>query len=367
MLFTEKEIRSELTKFIRVSTLHGTVLYLIDMFMYLACILGVLYLPELWMKVIASIGAGIKISNLATIAHDAGHNSLTRSRKLNDFIAVTALLPGLMNYRLWAYNHQLHHSLTNKKFPEPLLPDNFTPYSKEEFDALTPFAQQKEKFYRMPSLLGFGIYFICERWLNVMLFPRSDMPKEVHERAWKNFSLVVVYFICLITLLYSAPSFTDTTSLTAIILGLFIPIIMFQCLMGFTVYVQHTHERVAWFKDSINDYERNGNNEHEVTSIQLTFSKWLAPLMEMHHAYDHGAHHICPAIPCYQVKKAQERLNELLGEKTVSQQFSFSWLFKTMNKCKLYDYENHCWLDFDGKPTTPPVHSVEQIGLSNVA
>ena len=366
MLFIEKEIRSELTKFIRINTLHGTVLYLIDMSMYLACILGVLYLPELWMKAIASIGAGIKISNLATIAHDAGHNSLTRSRKLNDFIAVIALLPGLMNYRLWAYNHQLHHSLTNKKFPESIFPDNFTPYSKEEFDALTPFSQKKEKFYRMPSLIGFGIYFIYERWLNVMLFPRNHMSKEVHEKAWKNFTLVAIYFSCLMILLSSASIFTETTSFVAIFLGLFMPILIFQCLMGFTVYVQHTHERVAWFKDSTND-EKNGNNKHEVSSIQLTFSKWLAPLMEMHHAYDHGAHHICPAIPCYRVKKAQERLNELLGEKTVSQRFSLSWLFKTMNKCKLYDYENHCWLNFDGKPTTSPIHSDKQIEFSNAA
>ena len=28
----------------------------------------------------------------------------------------------------------------------------------------------------------------------------------------------------------------------------------------------------------------------------------------------------------------------------------------TMRACKLYDYEKHQWLDFDGIPTAPPIN-----------
>jgi len=355
MLASRRQIQSDLTRFIRINSLYGFMLYAVDVAMYVVFIYGVLFLPELWMKVIASILAGFKVANLATIAHDAAHNSLTRSRGLNKFIAVTALLPGLMNYRLWVYNHhQLHHPLTNIDFSDQGPPDNYTPYSKEEFDALSPWEQFLQRLYRYPSIFVFGLYFIKERWSQVMFFPRDHMPENVQASAWRHFVLVMFFFTCLITLLVAAPAYSETGAITAFILGFAVPFYVFQSLIGFTVYVQHTHKKVAWFKTSNDRGDQQRDRRQEFISVQLAFPKWLVPFMQMHHAYDHGAHHVCPAIPCYRLEAAQERLNELLGDYAITQEFSFSWLYNTMRKCKLYDYDNHRWLDFEGNVTSGP-------------
>jgi omega-6 fatty acid desaturase (delta-12 desaturase) len=366
-MFTQREILSEMKKYIRVSSAHGALLFVTDVLMYVVLIYGVLYLPLLWMKCIASIAAGFKISNLVTIAHDAAHNSLTKSRLLNKFIAVTSLLPGLMNYRLWVYNHhQLHHPLTNIRYPGEIPLDNYMPYSKQEYDALSRFDQFKERFYRMPTFLGFGFYFCIERWFGVMLFPRWHMPHAVHASSWRHFSLILAYCVTYGGLLILVSLHNVMDPLLALVLGLVTPFFVFQCLLGFTVYVQHTHERVPWYKESAaGGKSSRAYRRQEQVSVHLTFPKWVVPLMQMHHAYDHGAHHVCPAIPCYQLGPAQERLNEMLGDKAVRQKFSVRWLIKTMNRCKLYDYENHRWLDFDGKPTTLP--QVPNIEYANVA
>jgi omega-6 fatty acid desaturase (delta-12 desaturase) len=67
---------------------------------------------------------------------------------------------------------------------------------------------------------------------------------------------------------------------------------------------------------------------------------------------DHPVHHLNPRVPCYRLRVAQAKLNELLGEHALVEKFTLRAFLDTLRKCKLYDFENHRWLDFDGKPTT---------------
>lgn len=342
-MFTQREILLEMKKFVRVNSVHGTLLFVTDLLMYIVLIYGVLYLPFLWMKCIASLGAGFKIANLATIAHDAAHNSLTKYRTLNKLIAVVSFMPGLFNYQLWLYDHhRLHHARTNEN-----IPDSYTPISKKQYDNLPIYRRWWERIYRKPSVLFFGVYYIVERWSKAKLYPRKYIPREMHASAWRYFWLNMAYLASYITLLMFAPVYSATSAVMAIIMGFIIPYYVFQSLYAFSVYVQHTHPRVPWFDVPP---DRNSYGRQEFISVHLIFPGWFRMLV--HNVYDHAAHHVCPAIPCYQLGQAQARLNEMLGERSVSQQFSFACLFKTMQICKLYDYEHHRWLDFDGKPTS---------------
>lgn len=355
MLPSHREIQTELRKFIRINTFHGLMLYAIDMGLYVLCIYGVLFLPEIWMKAVAGTIAGFKIANLATIAHDAAHNSLTKSRWLNKYLAITSFLPGLFNYELWLYDHhRLHHSRTNEDFP-----DSYTPMSKAQYDAASPLRKWKERLYRKPSFVYFGLYYIVERWSKVKLFPTRHMPRKIHAPAWRHFALITTFATGFLALLACAPLYSETGSVTAIVLGFVVPFYIFQTLFAFTVYVQHTHPDVAWF-DTPPD-RSNGQGRQEYISVHLEFPKWLKLLV--HNVYDHGAHHVCPAIPCYELHRAQKRLNELLGDYAVSDRFTFEWLFNTMRTCRLYDYVNHCWLDYDGTALTASTLVVDNADL----
>ncbi len=87
----------------------------------------------------------------------------------------------------------------------------------------------------------------------------------------------------------------------------------------------------------------------EALTTHIEFPGWLKAVM--HNVYDHAAHHVQPLIPCYRLAAAQKRLNELLGSSAITFDFTFPWLVDTLRRCKVYDYENHRWLDFDGRPT----------------
>jgi omega-6 fatty acid desaturase (delta-12 desaturase) len=66
---------------------------------------------------------------------------------------------------------------------------------------------------------------------------------------------------------------------------------------------------------------------------------------------EHTAHHADPRVPLYNLEKAQKHLEETYGEIVVVP-FTFTGFLNTLRTCRLFDYENHRWLDWNGKPTT---------------
>ena len=63
---------------------------------------------------------------------------------------------------------------------------------------------------------------------------------------------------------------------------------------------------------------------------------------------EHTAHHVDMSVPLYNLKAAQNRLEELMPNRIVVQSFSWQWYFDVARTCKLYDFEKKTWLDFDG-------------------
>lgn len=354
---TRKEVQQQLSVYAQSDTMQGVSLFVIDIVTYLLAIALVLFAPLWYLKLIGGILAGIKIANLSTLAHDAAHNSLTKSRTLNKYLTIIGFAPGLFNYALWLHDHHfLHHRKTNEEHP-----DSYVPLSKQEYDALSPWRRFKYRMYRAPSVWLFGLYYIVERWWQVKLFPRAHMPKHVQREAWRYFSVLAIYFSAYLLLLVMAPYYSQTRVVEALVYGFIVPFYVFQTLYSFTVFVQHNHYQVPWFKGI---RPRDGDGQQAYITVHLAFPKWIS--WAVHHVYDHAAHHVYPSIPSYTLPAAQSKLNELLGANAVTTKFSFHWLYGMMSRCKLYDFEHHRWTDFNGIPTTRSTLASQNHGLRNV-
>jgi omega-6 fatty acid desaturase (delta-12 desaturase) len=140
---------------------------------------------------------------------------------------------------------------------------------------------------------------------------------------------------------------THTSSFEALILGFFIPLVISSFMMGFTVYQQHTHESIPWF---LSRNERDHYVKIEEITMHVKFPHWYNVIS--HNTMAHTAHHVDSRIPLYNLSKAQEVLNNLLGDELTTINFSLKDFLGTMRKCKLYDYDNHLWLGFDGLPSS---------------
>ncbi|GGC78226.1 fatty acid desaturase family protein [Undibacterium terreum] len=341
---SHRDVVKEMAAYAKPDTRKGLTIFVADFSLFVAAIAAVLFLPSLTLKIIASVIAGVKIANLASIAHEGAHNSLTPSRRLNWWISVLSFMPCLFNYRLWVYDHHaLHHPHTNGEHV-----DSYQPLSKAAYDALSPVKKQWYRFIRSGNPLAFGCYYILQRWSQVKFMPGAFLPKAHRASAWKHTAFVVTYFVAFIAMLIAAPLYAPIGSVTAVLLGFVLPFFVFQSLLSASLYINHTHPDIPWFGV---DSKLQKKVQPEHMTVHLRFPKWFANLV--HNFYEHPAHHAYPAIPCYELWAAQARMNQMLGARAIVVDFSIAALRDIFQKCKLYDYENHCWLDFDGVPTTP--------------
>jgi acyl-lipid omega-6 desaturase (Delta-12 desaturase) len=117
--------------------------------------------------------------------------------------------------------------------------------------------------------------------------------------------------------------------------------------MGMNVLLQHTHPAVKWY---LSDDEARDSGGQETRTVHVQLPRWYGVLG--HEIMEHPAHHINPAIPFYRLHSAQTRLNEVLGADAVRTIFGRTSLRTVVRTCKLYDYDKHLWLDFEGLPTS---------------
>jgi acyl-lipid omega-6 desaturase (Delta-12 desaturase) len=309
--------------------------FFLDWFVLIAAIATMLVVDSIWVRIFASLVAALWIARLFVIGHDACHGSYTPRKRLNAWIGRIAFLPSLTPYSLWEVGHNLaHHGFTNLKGRDYV----WTPFTREEFMKLSWLRRQMEKLYR--SGFGQGVYYMIELWWKKLFFPtREHVSAQRKSFTWD--SLLVAAF---------GAVWIGGLVAWAIIFGFAIPFFVWNCLMGFVIYVQHTHPRVAWYERK---EEWSSNAGYATTTVHVKLMRPLDGLI--HYILEHGAHHVNMGIPLYRLKEAQARLSATLDERLNSEVFTWRYYWNTVRRCKLYDYARHVWTDYEGRVTSEPV------------
>ena len=340
-------LRAALAPYINKSTRLALALFCRDLGLVVVATALALYVENYALKTLFAIVAGVAIAALFVIGHDAAHNALTPSKKLNGVLGRTAFLPALHNFTLWRIVHNRMHHL------EPCVKDknSWSPRSKAEYDALPWWSRAAERLYRTP-VLGFAPYYVVNRWLREKFCPPRHLRETRRFRQWTDFALLLGFLGAVFAAFFGATLVIDHLAYwEAVVWGFLIPQVVWNTLMGFTVYVQHTHPEVPWFRTE--DEAVGAGQTHTSRTVHVVFPKWYGHLSN--HIMDHAAHHVHTKIPLYRLAKAQKHLNELLGHSAVIEKFTPFRLFSIMRQCQLYDFDSHRWLSFDGTPTAEPL------------
>jgi omega-6 fatty acid desaturase (delta-12 desaturase) len=339
-----KQLRALIADLARPSTPIALAFFLGDMALHFAFLAGAVLFQSWPLKLACALAAGTWSSRLFVIAHDGAHGSLTASKRLNDIIAHVAFLPCMHNVSLWRIAHnKFHHKTTSVQGL-----NSWWPLSKGEYDRLPVARKLLYRFYRTP--IGIGPYYLVERWWKDKFFPTLRMVGRHSVTYWADFALVMAYVVVWLGLLVAASLYAHAGSLPAVLFwGFVLPHAMFCYLVGTTVYLQHTHERLPWYR---NEGQLATKAQAEVTA-QIRVPYWYTLLS--HNSMEHTAHHVNQKIPFWRLRPAQVRLNAALGPAAVTSPFGLVMLWRTMRQCKLYDYEHRRWLDYDGRPTSEPV------------
>lgn len=332
-----------LSRYVRPDTATGVRLALGDYALFLLGLAIAAWATAPWLRVAGALLAGLKLCGFSVLGHDAAHNMLTHSRPLNKLIGVLVFTPCLFNYRLWLHaHHALHHTWTNGAPP-----DIHKPYTLEQYLMLPAWRRLCVRASRSPSLLAQSLYFIYDRLTRVTIFSRV-YPAAVRRQAVPYTLLTLSYLAGVVLLLGTRHDFAPGPTLLDIALVLVLPLLVFHALTSLVLFLQHTHPRIPWFApgDPI---------ENVYAQEELVAHVPMPPLVGalMHYSLEHPVHHVVPTIPCYRARQAQAELNLLVGPRAVVMRPTLANLRNVFKRCKLYDYQAHRWLDFEGRYTTP--------------
>jgi omega-6 fatty acid desaturase (delta-12 desaturase) len=343
-----QEVRANMGEDARAkSTFKGLFVFVLSVVPYALGMAGFFVLDGWVLKTLSAAMMTVALPMLFIVGHDACHQSLTPHRWLNKLIGRLTMVPTWHAYSVWDLGHNgMHHAWTNVRGKD----FTWTPLSTEEYARLTPVGRFLQRMYR--TAWGTGIYYIIEIWTKYGMTGAKAQSGRMNVLFWADRLSVVGFTVALVAAVLGV---TDRTGLAGspvvvttglLLLGVVIPFLAWNWVMGTIVLVHHTHPTIPWYGD-VADWSYYAGQVQATVHVELPRPIELI----LHNIMEHTAHHADPRVPLYNLEKAQKHLEDTYGEIVVVP-FTFGGFFNTLRTCRLFDYENHRWLDWDGKPTT---------------
>jgi omega-6 fatty acid desaturase (delta-12 desaturase) len=293
------------------------------------------------LKLLGSVLITAGMVRLFLIGHDACHGSFFSAKISNSIVGRIAFMPSMTAFSLWDVGHNVaHHGFNNLKGRDQV----WTPYSKEEFDRLPRSRRIMERVYR--SGLGWGLYYLVELWWKKLYFATR---KEIGSGRIKyklDSALVSVGAVAWIAGVVLVAYRTHQSLWVLALFAIAIPFALWNTIMGFVVYVQHTHPKIAWYLTR-QEWQRSRAYLTATANVRLP----LGIDRLMHSIMEHHAHHMNPRISMFALRRAQRQVQDHARADVLSYRLNWRTYRDCVRYCKLYDYTNHAWLNWRGEVT----------------
>jgi omega-6 fatty acid desaturase (delta-12 desaturase) len=323
------------------SVLLPALVLLFDIGLFVGGSALVLLPTPLALKLLGTCIVTAAIVRLFLVGHDACHGSFFNDARLNAVCGRLAFLPSLTAYSLWEVGHNTaHHGFNNLKGRDQV----WAPFSKAEFDALPRHRQALERWYR--GGFGWGAYYLIEMWWKKLYFPNRREIGSSRRRYTLDSLLVSAGAAAWLALIAWSAAATGQSVLLLLTLGFVLPFLLWNGVIGFVVYLHHTSPQIAWFS---NRQEWQRRRAYLTSTACVRFPFGLDRMM--HNIMEHNAHHLNPGIPMFRLRAAQRFLQEKFPDLCAYRIGRKSYM-DAVRRCKLYDFVEHAWLDFDGRVTS---------------
>lgn len=341
---TRAELHALIKPFAHANSFQGYKSFSIDVALYIVGMASVLLLEAVGWKVAGGLLAGLALVNLGSLSHEAAHRSMVKSRLGNKVIAIVSFTMILFNYRLWVYEHHvLHHGRTNVKL------NNFlSPLTLAEYRGMSRFRRALYRAYHSQTGLGILLYFLLNRWPSVHFYPGSWLPQRFRASALRYTALVAAYMAALLSLLVLVPSARGDSVVAALLCGFMLPYTVWFMVFSMTAFLQHTNPQLRWYGDV-----GSMASPPESTAVHVRIPHIVNHVT--HYVLEHSVHHVSAMIPHYHLKRAQAALAGRVEQHIITMPFTVGNMRDVLRRCRLYDFEGHAWMNFDGEVTALPI------------
>jgi omega-6 fatty acid desaturase (delta-12 desaturase) len=310
------------------STVRGLGLFARDLAIYGLVVWGLLSTDNPLLLVPLWLVAGLIVSGLFVLGHDAAHDALFDSRRLNAIVGRIAMLPSLHATAVWIFGHnRVHHGHTLRQGMDFV----WHPLTVAEYESLGRLARLRHRFEWGP--LGSGAYYLREVWWNKML--RFPKPKR-WARAMRRDEAFVVAFAAAtlaLALAFDGPAGGLWTWTKVVV----IPFLLFCQTIGWVVHVHHIAPEIRW-------WPRREWNRYR-GQVEGTTILWGPPGWDffLHWIMVHLPHHVDMRIPCYRLPEAARAIAEAFPDDVDERPIRVRDYLRSVRECKLHDFETGTW------------------------
>jgi omega-6 fatty acid desaturase (delta-12 desaturase) len=269
---------------------------------------------------LAWIFTGTALTGFFVIGHDCGHRSFANRRWVNDLLGHVMMLPLIYPFHSWRLLHNHHHAHTNKVDED----NAWQPFKPEYYDSLSTLGKSgyqaiRGRFWWVGSIAHWA----------VLHFNWNKFSGKQREQV--RFSVLLVVGFAAIAF----PTLIATTGIWGFIKFWLMPWMVYHFWMSTFTLVHHTYADIP-FKPQA---EWNEAMAQLAGSVHCDYPGWVEFLC--HDINVHIPHHVCTAIPSYNLRLAHRSLKENWGEYVREYRFSWSLMKQITDECHLYDPEKY--------------------------
>ncbi len=309
------------------STVRGLGLLARDLTLWAVAVWGLLSTNNPLMLIPLWALAGAAVAGAFVIGHDAAHDALFDSPRLNAIVGRVAMLPSLHATEVWVFGHnRVHHGHTLRQNMDfvwhPLTPD--------QYRQLSPLAKARHRFEWGP--FGAGAYYGREVWWNKMV--RFSPPDRWRRAMRRDQALVAAFAFGSLVVMLAAAGLGGFWLWTKAIV---IPFAIFCQTIGWVVHVHHIAPDIRWWP------RREWNRFRG--QVEGTTILWGPPGWDIffHWIMVHLPHHVDMRIPCYRLPEAARAIAERFPDHVVEAPISIRRYVQATRECKLHDFETGEW------------------------
>jgi len=304
--------------------------------LYLAPITALALTDRWWAVLLLWPAAGLAVIGLFVIGHDASHQALFSSRRVNRIVARGCMLPSLHAEAAWDLGHnRVHHGYTTREGFDFV----WHPVTPAQYRALP---RRHRLRHRLEwSALGSGAYFLRSVWWQKMWRFRAEGARRreiVRDKAMVSGSAALAAAAA------AALGWWQGGVLGAIWMPvklLVVPFAIFTQVIGWAVYVHHIGPDIRWWPRR--EWSQYRGQMESTTIIRMPR---LVNRLYLHDIMVHVAHHVDARVPFHQLRRAAAAIERAFPGTVRTQRFSPRRYLATVRACKLYDFDTGRWLPY---------------------
>jgi omega-6 fatty acid desaturase (delta-12 desaturase) len=304
--------------------------------MYLAPVVGLALTDRWWALLVLWPLAGLGVSGLFVLGHDASHGALVESRRAGRILAQVCMVPSAHVEAAWDLGHnRIHHGYTTRQGFDFV----WHPTTPEEYGAMGRFARLRHRLEWSP--IGSGAYFLRTVWWEKMW--RFSAPGKRHDAIVRDKVTLGSVLAAIVAGCVVLGALTGgwVAAFWVPVKLFVVPFLLFIHIIGWTVYVHHVAPDIKWWT------RKEWTQFHgQMESTTIMRVPRLVNRLWFHNIFVHVPHHVDTRIPFHQLPRAASAILAAFPDTVRVARLSPRAYLRSTRACKLYDFEASRWLPY---------------------